>query len=102
VIAEVKGEKISYTPQYLISSIPLEGMITLLGRKVPEAYTAAKGSPADRKTVVLVYLFLNRPPTFPHAWLQVTCQKSRIGRITNYSGFNSDMVPAGKGCLCCE
>ena len=102
VIAEVKGEKVCYTPQFLISTIPLEGMITLLGRKVPEAYTAAKGSPADRKTVVLVYLFLSSPPKFPHAWLQVTCQKSRIGRITNYSGFNSDMVPAGKGCLCCE
>jgi hypothetical protein len=52
--------------------------------------------------VVLVYLFLNRAPDFPHAWLQVTCQKTRIGRITNYSGFNADMVPPGKGCLCCE
>ena len=102
VIAEVKGEKICYTPKYLISSIPLEGMITLLGRKVPEAYTAAKASPSQRKTVVLVYLFLAEPPRFPHAWLQVTCQTSRIGRITNYSGFNSDMVPSGKGCLCCE
>ena len=102
VIAELKGEKICYTLQNLISSIPLEALITLLGRKVPAAYTAAKGSDTRRKTVVLVYLFLEAPPKFPHAWLQVTCQKSRIGRITNYSGFNADMVPSGKGCLCCE
>ena len=102
VTAEINSEKICYQVQNLVSSIPLEVMITLLGRKVPEAFTAAKGSSSRRKTVVLVYLFLNRAPKFPHAWLQVTCPGSRIGRITNYSGFNSDMVPAGKGCLCCE
>jgi hypothetical protein len=52
--------------------------------------------------VVLVYLFLDEPPRFPHAWLNVTSPETRIGRITNYSGFNGDMVPAGKTCLCCE
>ena len=102
VVAEIDSEKICYTPQYLVSSIPLEALITLLGRKIPEAYTAAQGAPSQKRTVVLVYLFLDRPPKFPHAWLQVTCRSTRIGRITNYSGFNSDMVPPGKGCLCCE
>ena len=51
---------------------------------------------------MLVYLFLNESPRFPHAWLNVTSPETRIGRITNYSGFNGDMVPAGKTCLCCE
>jgi protoporphyrinogen oxidase len=102
VTAAIDSETICYEPENLISSIPLEVMISLLGQKVPEAFTAAKGAPSQRRTVVLVYLFLNREPKFPHAWLQVTCPRSRIGRITNYSGFNADMVPPGKGCLCCE
>jgi len=51
---------------------------------------------------VLVYLFLDEEPRFPHAWLQVTCPTTRIGRIANYSGFNGEMVPKGKTCLCCE
>lgn len=102
VVAEVNSEKICFRPQYLLSSIPLEVMIGLLGRKLPEAYTAARGAQSNRRAVVLVYLFLNRAPKFPHAWLQVTCSRTRIGRITNYAGFNADMVPAGKGCLCCE
>ena len=102
VVAEIGSEKICYTPRNLVSSIPLEVLITLLGRKIPESYTAAQGAPSQKRTVVLVYLFLDRPPKFTHAWLQVTCQSTRIGRITNYSGFNSDMVPPGKGCLCCE
>lgn len=98
----VGDEQIEYEPKHLVSTIPLDGLIKLLGLTVPEAYTRSSGAPGQRKTVVLVYLFLNRPPEFPHAWLQVTDQRSRIGRITNYSGFNSDMVPVGKGCLCCE
>jgi protoporphyrinogen oxidase len=102
VVAEVDSERICYHPQFVVSSVPLEVMIALAGRKVPEAYAAAAGAPSRRRTVVLVYLFLDRPPKFPHAWLQVTCQRTRIGRITNYSGFESDMVPPGKGCLCCE
>ncbi len=102
VIVETDSQRICYVPQNLLSSIPLEVMITLLGRKVPAAYTAASGAPSARRTVLLVYLFLDRAPKFPQAWLQVTCPSTRIGRITNYSGFNADMVPPGKGCLCCE
>ena len=102
VIAEVNSEQICYTPQFLVSSVPLEALIVLSGRKVPESYASAVGASTRRRTVVLVYLFLNRAPAFLHAWLQVTCPRTRIGRITNYSGFESDMVPAGKGCLCCE
>jgi protoporphyrinogen oxidase len=102
VSAEIEGEKICYRSANVVSSLPLELMIPMLGRKIPEAYAAAKGAPSQRRTVVLVYLFLARPPKFPHAWLQVTDQSTMIGRITNYSGFNADMVPPGKGALCCE
>lgn len=102
VLAEVGLEKVCYEFKNLVSSIPLEVIIKLLGRNVPEAYSTAQGAPSQRRTVVLVYLFLNNAPKFPHAWLQVTCPSTRIGRITNYSGFNSNMVPTGKGCLCCE
>ena len=102
VLAEVGSEQIRFEPQHLVSTIPLDALIKLLGQKIPEAYARSTGAPAQRRTVVLVYLFLSRAPKFPHAWLQVTDPATRIGRITNYSGFNSDMVPPGKGCLCCE
>jgi len=102
VVAEIDGEPVSYTFQHLVSSIPLEALIPMLGRPVPAAYASATAHPVRTRTVVLVYLFLDRAPDFPHAWLQVTCPRTRIGRITNYSGFNADMVPPGKGCLCCE
>jgi hypothetical protein len=64
--------------------------------------TNARALDPKRRTVLLVYLFMNEEPRFPQAWLQVTCPSSRIGRVTNYAAFNGDMVPKGKTCLCCE
>lgn len=101
VVAEIDGETIRFNTEHIISSIPLEILLQLLGLPVPEE-KKDKSKASLKRTVVLVYLFLDREPLFPHAWLQVTCPATRIGRITNYSGFDGDMVPEGKGCLCCE
>jgi protoporphyrinogen oxidase len=103
ITAEAASETIVYKPTYLVSSIPLEFLMKLLfPQRSDPASKAAQASVAAPRTVVLVYLFLNEEPKFPHAWLQVTDTKTRIGRITNYSAFNGTMVPKGKTCLCCE
>jgi protoporphyrinogen oxidase len=103
VTAEVASEKVTYTSLNVVSSIPLE---FLLGFLLPQTSTSTQNNSRAldplRRTVVLVYLFLDEEPRFPHAWLQVTCPSTRIGRITNYSAFNGDMVPKGKTGLCCE
>lgn len=101
VTTEGGSGPVRYEVQFLVSSIPLELLLKLSGKPVPPA-SQKKGMASTKRTVILVYLFLNQEPKFPHAWLQVTCPTTRIGRITNYSGFNSQMVPPGKGCLCCE
>lgn len=103
VTVEFNGETHAYEPEHVISSIPLDALIQLvLKRQFDPGGPKDKGSPFRKKTVVLVYLFLNEEPRFPHAWLNVTCPNTRIGRITNYAGLNGDMVPAGKTALCCE
>jgi len=102
VLAEIGGEAVTYKPAHVISSVPLELLLSwLLGK---DTGTGGKSSLASlpKRTVVLVYLFLDESPRFPHAWLQVTCPSTHIGRITNYTAFNGDMVPEGKTCLCCE
>ncbi len=104
VTAEIGGEEISYEAQNVVSSIPIEILMAFLFPQSADT-SAAKGaaaSPFRKKTVVLVYLFFEEPPHFPHAWLIVTCPTTRIGRITNYSGFNGEMVPQGKTALCLE
>ena len=102
VVAEVGGEVIEYRPQHVISSVPLELLLAwLLNRSAEPGRDPAKAA-LPKRTVILAYLFLDEPPRFPHAWLQVTCPSTRIGRITNYTGFNGEMTPKGKTCLCCE
>ena len=103
VTAEIGSETIAFAPSYVVSSIPPEFLKRFL---FPQSSAPTRSnqsfSAAPKRTVLLVYLFLNEEPRFPHAWLNVTCPSTRIGRITNYSGFNGDMVPRGNTCLCCE
>lgn len=103
VIAEIESETVTFQPKNLVSSIPLEFLMKFLLPENSETRTKqTRALDPRRRTVVLAYLFLNEEPRFPHAWLQVTCPTTRIGRIANYAGFNGDMVPKGKTCLCCE
>lgn len=103
VTAQIGSETIQFKPAHVVSSIPIEFLLRFLLPERPiSGGESFKASGAAKRTVVLVYLFLNEEPRFPHAWLQVTCPSTRIGRITNYSAFSADMVPKGKTCLCCE
>jgi protoporphyrinogen oxidase len=103
VRANIGSERVTYKPLHVVSSLPLEQLARLL---LPEAAMVEDKNPrvitAPRRSTVLVYLFFDEPPRFPHAYLNVTCPKMRAGRITNYAAFNGDMVPKGKTCLCIE
>jgi hypothetical protein len=102
-VVEAAGETVQYEVQHVISSIPTPFLLKLLMKERFDTLDPSlKAPPSSKKTIVLVYLFLNENSQFPHAWLNVTCPDTRIGRITNYSGMQGDMVPAGKTCLCCE
>ena len=101
--AKVGEETILYKPGHVVSSIPAQVLLKLLLKERFEKLDGSLQFPtSSKKTIVLVYLFLNEEPHFPHAWLNVTCPKTKIGRITNYTGLNGDMVPMGKTSLCCE
>jgi hypothetical protein len=103
ITVEAQGETVSYQPKHVISTIPAQFLLKLL---LKDCFSTLddnlKAPPSSKKTIVLAYLFLNEEPRFPHAWLNVTCPQTRIGRITNYTGINGEMVPKGKTCLCCE
>jgi len=103
ITVEAGNDSVQYKPQNLISSIPSHFLLKLLLKdRFDVLDESLKAPPSSKKTIILVYLFLNEEPHFPHGWLNVTCPETRIGRITNYTGINSAMVPRGKSCLCCE
>jgi len=86
-----------HRPRFVVSSLPLEALGSLLG--LPAAKREPGAAVAARRGAALVYLFVDEPPRFPHAWLNVTCPDLRIGRIVNYANFGSGMVPSGASCL---
>jgi len=100
VAVKTKTDVVRYLPEYVITSIPIEFLLTLLDKSA--APVKKDKPPSAKNTVVLVYLFLDEPPQFPQAYLHVTCPDTRIGRITNYAAYNGAMAPPGKTALCCE
>jgi hypothetical protein len=89
-------------PRHVVSSMQIEDLAEILTDTSRPRTPRAK-PPADvEQSVILVYLFLDEPCRFPHAWLEVNDTELKSGRITNYAAFNGDMVPEGKACLCVE
>lgn len=92
-----------YRPRHVISSMQIEDLAKVLVNGSSSGEKENARIPAgSEQSVVLVYLFLNEPPRFPHAWLEVNDEHMKAGRITNYAAFNGDMVPPNKTCLCVE
>jgi protoporphyrinogen oxidase len=103
VVVRTDQDTCLFETNNVISTIPTPVLLKLLlGDEFERLDVALKAPPSSRRTIVLVYLFLNEAPRFPHAWLNVTCPDTAIGRITNYAAISSDMVPAGRTALCCE
>ena len=102
VVTRGAGGLAKHYPRHVVSSMQIEHLAEVLTdtsrRRTPRARP-----PADaEQSVILVYLFLDEPCRFPHAWLEVNDTALKAGRITNYAAFNGDMVPEGKACLCVE
>lgn len=90
-------------PHHVVSSMQIEDLALLLSNGSCEmAAPSGREASAAERSVALVYLSLDEPPRFPHAWLEVNDPRMKAGRITNYAAFNGDMIPQGKTCLCVE
>jgi protoporphyrinogen oxidase len=96
---DIKAQEIqTIKPEYVISSLPLE----IMGKMMSiDSHPSAKEM-SFRRSVVMVYIFLNKKVRFPHTSLEVSCPRLKMGRVTNYSAFGGSMVPEGQGCLCIE
>ncbi|WP_216644300.1 FAD-dependent oxidoreductase [Palleronia sp. THAF1] len=83
----------------VISGLAVERLWSLLP---VHADAAPVADPSAQRAVLLVYLLLDGPPAFPHAWLEVNDTKLKAGRVVNYAAFGGDMVPQRRTALCVE
>ena len=102
VTYDVDGKTTVQNARHVVSSMPIERLWDALPAARTEGVDLpAPGSEAQR-AVLLVYLFLDTPHQFPHAWLEVNDPTLLCGRITNFGAFGGRMVPEGKAAYCVE
>jgi protoporphyrinogen oxidase len=88
------GQRFDVGPEdCLLSSIPITEFVAKLSVPPPPAVleAARKLRYRDHITVNLTYF---GPRPFPDNWIYVHSEKVRTARITNYSNFTREMVPA--------
>lgn len=97
---EIRKEEntIELTPSNTVSSLPIQILAQLMGLN----FNPSKNELSFQRGVILVYLFIDKPVTFSHISLHVSCPSTLMSRITNFGAYEGSMVPKGKGCLCIE
>ncbi len=96
------GAQHSASVRNVVSSMPIEKLWDILKKHTSSDVCSRQPKPEANRAVLLVYLFLKTPHTFPHAWLEVNDPEQQCGRITNFGAFGGGMVPDGHGVYCVE
>ena len=88
----VTGERLDYSGENFISTMPLRELIRAFDPLPPDAViSAAQGLRyRDYLTVVLV---VNREARFPDNWIYIHSSDVKMGRIQNYKNWSPHMVP---------
>jgi protoporphyrinogen oxidase len=86
------GGKVDIPVEHLISSMPINKLITLLDPKVPNEVQEA-GHLLSYRSFIIVGLILNKRNLFPDQWIYIHCPNVRVGRIQNFKNWSAAMVP---------
>lgn len=77
---------------HLISSIPINKLVTLLDPQAPEEVLVAARQLSYR-AFVIVGLIIDKQNLFPDQWIYIHNPDVQVGRIQNFKNWSSAMVP---------
>ena len=101
VIENRDGSRISFNPEYLISSIPINEFVNLLSPKVPDEIIQAARELKFRSHVSL-FITVKKESIFPDQWIYFPDKEIPFGRIMEPKNFSKKMSPPGKSSLLIE
>jgi len=88
-----KGDKKSEIPaEHLISSAPLNLLVTMLDPQAPQEILEAARNLAYRAFIIVV-LIVDKKELFPDQWIYIHSPNVRVGRIQNFKNWSAAMVP---------
>jgi protoporphyrinogen oxidase len=98
VIAKIDGQEKSFDCDYLISTIPLNG----LGQLLIDDPSKRISDGLELRHLVLVYVFLKKTLVLKDQWIFFPERKFFFGRIFEQKQMNPELAPADKTMICCD
>lgn len=92
VVASHDGEERTFTPDHVISSMPVTELVSRLTPPVPGHVLDAAQSLSYRAFVIVV-LIVDQPDLFPDNWIYIHTPGVKVGRIQNFKTWSAAMVP---------
>lgn len=85
----------------VITTIPVTNLVRLLAPAAPDDVLAAAGRLRHR-SMIFVYLVLDRPKVTDDHWIYLPEQKLTTHRLSEFKNFSPDAAPKDKTLLCAE
>lgn len=96
-----KDEKVRLNTDFLVSTIPINELISILSPAVPGHVRDAADNIMFR-SLILLYLVVDRNRILEDNWIFFPEKKYIFNRISEQRGFSPIMVPRGESVLCVE
>lgn len=101
VIYETQGKTFKIKADTLVSTIPIEKLVSLLYPYPPENVKKAAVS-LKYRSLILVYVVLNKPRLFKDNWIFFPEEEFIFNRVSEQKGFSDFMIPSDKTVLTVE
>ena len=95
------GKEEQIEGDFVVSTIPITQLTTMLSPQ-PPAEIVKKVTTMRYRTLLLLYLLINKERVLDHQCIYFTEDQFFFRRITEFRHLDSSMVPAGKTSLCVE
>jgi len=91
------GQLETYTGEHLISSMPIQQLVSQLSPELPQKVRQS-GESLRYRDFLTVGLILRERHRFADHWLYVHDPNVKVGRIQNYKSWSTEMVPNPNFC----
>ncbi len=86
------GQSVHQTIDHLISSTPINLLVTLLDPPPPQTVLDA-ASRLSYRSFLIVILIVKQEDLFPDQWIYIHSPEVKVGRIQNFKNWSPSMVP---------
>ncbi len=95
-IAAASGEHETYTARHVISSAPINELVSKIS---PRPISLLHARALRYRDFLTVALMVNKPDLFPDNWIYIHDPSVKVSRVQNFRSWSPEMVPQGMSCL---